>query len=155
MIILVLHGPNLGLLGKREPEIYGQTTLNQLNNMLFKEADKRRIVLKIFQSNHEGRLIDLIEEIMDTSDALIINPGALAHTSIALMDAIKASGKPTVEVHLTDITKREEFRQKSYIGMVAEKTFQGEGIQSYLDALDYLIKKQRKGTATGLTRDSE
>jgi len=149
MIILVLHGPNLGLLGKREPEIYGQTTLNQLNNMLFKEADKRRIVLKIFQSNHEGRLIDLIEEIMDTSDALIINPGALAHTSIALMDAIKASGKPTVEVHLTDITKREEFRQKSYIGMVAEKTFQGEGIQSYLDALDYLIKKQRKGTATG------
>ena len=149
MIILVLHGPNLGLLGKREPEIYGQTTLNQLNNMLFKEADKRHIVLKIFQSNHEGRLIDLIEEIMDTSDALIINPGALAHTSIALMDAIKASGKPTVEVHLTDIAKREEFRKKSYIGMVAEKTFQGEGIQSYLDALDYLIKKQRKGTATG------
>ena len=144
MIILVLHGPNLGTLGKRQPKIYGTTTLTQLNDMLFKRADERKVVVKIFQSNYEGKLIDLIEENADTSDALIINPGALTHTSIALLDAIKAYGKPTIEVHLTDIANREDFRKISYVGMAAEKTFQGDWAKSYFDALDYLVDKYSK-----------
>ena len=147
MLILILHGPNLATLGKREPEIYGSTTLTQLNNLLFRKADELHVIAKIFQTNHEGKLIDLIEENQETSDALIINPGAYTHTSIALMDAIKSFGKPSVEVHLTDITKREDFRKTSYVGSVVEKTFMGKNIVSYFNALEYLAKKkdQKKG----------
>ena len=141
MIILVLHGPNLGILGKRELEIYGTTKLSELNEIIRERAKELGIVIKVFQTNHEGKLIDFVEEHHGTSDALIINAGGLTHTSISLMDAVKAFGKPVVEVHLTDPAKREEFRHISYIGMVSEKTFVGKGVVSYLEALDYLYNK--------------
>lgn len=141
MNILVLHGPNMKSLGKREIDLYGEMTLHELNHLLNKSAYEKRAMVKIFQSNHEGVLIDLLEEHADTTDALIINAGGLTHTSIALMDAVKAFSKPTVEVHLTDPMKREEFRHVSYIGMVAEKCFSGLGIGSYISALEYIVEK--------------
>ena len=138
MIILVLHGPNLGILGNREPEIYGDKSLVQLNAIMHQEADKYKVVLKVFQSNHEGKLIDMIEENTEISDAIIINPGGLAHTSVVLMDALKAYGKPVIEVHLSDTSKREEFRKHSYVGMIAEKSFVGMGVVSYTEAIRHL-----------------
>lgn len=143
MNILVLHGPNLGSLGRREIEIYGEMTLPDLNEMLNRTALEKGVMLKTFQSNHEGELIDLIEKNVDTTDALIINAGGLTHTSIALMDAAKAYGKPVIEVHLTDPKEREEFRHVSYIGMVAEKCFSGKGVGSYLEALEYVSDKYK------------
>ncbi len=143
MNILVLNGPNMKALGKRETDIYGKMTLPELNEMLFKTALEKGVVVKIFQSNHEGELIDLIEENVNTSDALIINAGGLTHTSIALMDAVKAFGKPVIEVHLTDPMKREEFRHVSYIGMVAEICFSGLGVGSYVKALEYVVDKYK------------
>lgn len=141
MNILILHGPNLGVLGRREIEIYGEMILPELNDMLNRTALEKGVVLKVFQSNHEGELIDLMEEHVDSSDALIINAGGLTHTSIALMDAARAYGKPVIEVHLTDPKEREEFRHVSYIGMVAEKSFTGKGVGSYLEALEYIVDK--------------
>ncbi|MBU1024215.1 3-dehydroquinate dehydratase [bacterium] len=141
MNILVLHGPNLSTLGKREPEIYGTTTLREINALLNSAALQKNVLLKIFQSNHEGELIDLIEAHTDQSDALIINAGGLTHTSICLMDALKAFAKPVVEVHLTDPMQREEFRHTSYVGMAAEKSFVGEGTVSYIHAIEYLVEK--------------
>lgn len=141
MNILILHGPNLSTLGKREPEIYGTTTLMELNEMINSVALLKNITPKIFQSNHEGELIDLIEAHSPSSDAIIINPAGLTHTSISLMDALKASGTPVVEVHLSDPLKREDFRHKSYVGMVAEKSFVGEGTDSYIHAIEYLVEK--------------
>jgi 3-dehydroquinate dehydratase-2 len=144
MIILVLHGPNLGMLGKREPEIYGTMALHDLNDLLHKTATASRTTLKIFQSNHEGKLIDLLEEHQETSDALIINPGGLTHTSIALMDAVKAYGKPSVEVHLSNPQQREDFRHHSYMSYAVEKTFAGMGPDSYLKAIEYLVNRPKQ-----------
>lgn len=144
MIIVVIHGPNLGALGRREPEIYGTITLKQIDDILHQNAREHNVILKTFQTNHEGKIIDLLEEHQETSDAVIINPGALAHTSIALMDAIKAYGKPAVEVHLTDLMLREEFRHNSYTSLVVEKSFTGLGIGSYVQALQYLIDLSTK-----------
>ena len=143
MKILILNGPNMKSLGRREIEIYGEMTLMDLNEMLEKSAFEKGVILKNFQSNHEGELIDLIEEHVDSSDALIINAGGLTHTSIALMDAVKAFGKPVVEVHLTNPMEREEFRHISYIGMVAEKCFAGFGVGSYIKALEYVVEKYK------------
>jgi 3-dehydroquinate dehydratase-2 len=143
MIVLVLHGPNLSSLGKRELDIYGNTTLQELNELLHKRAFELGVALKVFQTNYEGRLIDLLETNNETSDAVIINPGGLAHTSIALMDAMHAYEKPVVEVHLTDLSQREEFRQISYTSMAAEKTIVGKGVMSYIEALEYLYENYR------------
>jgi len=138
MIVLVLHGPNLSSLGKREVDIYGNTTLQELNELLHKRAFELGVALKVFQTNYEGRLIDLLEIHSETSDGAILNPGGLAHSSISLMDAIRAYGKPVVEVHITDPTQREEYRNISYTSMAAEITFAGEGVMSYIKALEYL-----------------
>lgn len=140
MIILVLHGPNLNLLGEREPHIYGTTTLEEINTQLVANASEKGAELIATQSNHEGVLIDLIHAYRKTAAALIINPGAFTHYSYAIRDAIAAFAKPTVEVHLSDLSTREEFRQKSVLDGLANVTrIMGRGAQGYYDALDHLI----------------
>ncbi|MES2768075.1 MAG: type II 3-dehydroquinate dehydratase [Bdellovibrionota bacterium] len=138
--ILIVHGPNLNLLGEREPEIYGSTTLDELNAVL-EELASGKAKLQFFQSNHEGAIIDCLHENRKVVDAVLINPGAFTHTSVALRDAISGIKLPTVEVHLTDIYKREDFRRISIIKDVCMAQFLGEGIESYKKALTYLINK--------------
>ncbi|TAL23925.1 MAG: type II 3-dehydroquinate dehydratase [Nitrospirae bacterium] len=133
MKVLVIHGPNLNMLGKREPEIYGTFSLNEVNKKMTALASELKIKLSIMQSNSEAGIIGKIQE-MDY-DALIINPAAYTHTSIAIRDAISATGKPVIEVHISNIHKREEFRRKSYIAEVATGQISGFGADSYLLAL--------------------
>jgi len=137
--ILVIHGPNLDLLGQREPGIYGRTTLKEINNQLEKIAKKNRLALKIIQSNHEGKIVDLIGRGKNKYAGLLINPAAYTHTSVAIRDAIAASGILTVEVHLSNIYSREEFRQKSLISPVVKGTVLGFGPKSYTLGLLALI----------------
>ena len=137
--ILVIHGPNLNLLGKREPQIYGKTTLAQINQALEKLAKKRKAKLLIKQSNHEGEIVDLIGKSKNKYDGILINPAAYTHTSVAIRDAILAAGVLTVEVHLSNIYSREEFRHKSLISPVAKGTILGFGPKSYLLGLEALL----------------
>jgi len=137
--ILVIHGPNLDLLGQREPGVYGRVTLNQINAALKKIAGKRKVILSIKQSNHEGKIVDWITRGKKVYAGLLINPAAYTHTSVAIRDAIAASGIPTVEVHLSNIYSREEFRQKSLISPVAKAAILGFGPKSYSLGLEALI----------------
>jgi 3-dehydroquinate dehydratase-2 len=137
--ILVIHGPNLNLLGKREPGIYGRVTLEQINNELKKIAQKRKVSLTIKQSNYEGEIVGLIGKIKNEYAALLINPAAYTHTSVAIRDAIAAASVLTVEVHLSNIYSREEFRQKSLINPVVKGTIMGFGPKSYTLGLEALI----------------
>jgi 3-dehydroquinate dehydratase II len=130
--IIVIHGPNLNLLGKREPYTYGNVTFDELNNMLRKAALKAGVELEIAQSNHEGEIVDIIQKAGEKFEAIIINPGAYTHTSIAIRDAIAAVGIPVVEVHISNIYKREDFRHKSYISEVAVGVISGFGISGYM-----------------------
>ncbi len=129
--ILVIHGPNLNLLGQREPAVYGKVTLKQVNGELQKLARQNKITLSIKQSNHEGEIVDLIGKAKTKFDGLLINPAAYTHTSVAIRDAIAAADILTVEVHLSNIYSREEFRQKSLISPVAKGTVLGFGLKSY------------------------
>ncbi|MDP7638785.1 MAG: type II 3-dehydroquinate dehydratase [Candidatus Hydrogenedentes bacterium] len=135
MKILVLHGPNLNLLGSREPDVYGTVTLESINAMLDEEAKARGVELKTFQSNSEGDLVSAIHEAAAWADALIINPAAYTHTSVALRDAIGAVGLPTIEVHLSNVYAREEFRHHSHIAPVALGQISGFGTEGYRLAL--------------------
>jgi 3-dehydroquinate dehydratase-2 len=137
--IMVIHGPNLNLLGQREPHIYGKATLKEINNELIKIAQKRKVTLTIKQSNHEGEIVDLIGKAKLKYAGLLINPAAYTHTSVAIRDAILASGILTVEVHLSNIYSREEFRQKSLISPVVKGTILGFGAKSYALGLEALI----------------
>jgi 3-dehydroquinate dehydratase-2 len=137
--ILVIHGPNLNLLGQREPAIYGKVTLKQINTALKKIAKKRKVSLTIKQSNHEGEIVDLIGKAKKKYDGLLINPAAYTHTSVAIRDAIAASGILSVEVHLSNIYLREEFRQKSLISPVVKGTIMGFGYKSYILGLEALV----------------
>ncbi|MDD5097046.1 MAG: type II 3-dehydroquinate dehydratase [Candidatus Omnitrophica bacterium] len=131
--ILVIHGPNLNLLGKREPGIYGVVTLAKINQMLKSQAKKDKVTLAIKQSNHEGQIVDFIQEAKQNKfQGILINPAAYTHTSVAVRDAVAACGLPVVEVHLSNIYSREEFRHKSLISPVAQGTILGFGAQSYL-----------------------
>lgn len=137
--ILIIHGPNLNLLGQREPVIYGKVTLRQINDELKRIARKRKVKLTIKQSNHEGEIVDLIGQAKSQYSGLLINPAAYTHTSVAIRDAILASGILTIEVHLSNIYAREEFRQKSLISPVAKGTIMGFGQKSYILGLEALI----------------
>ncbi|MCX8093144.1 MAG: type II 3-dehydroquinate dehydratase [Candidatus Goldbacteria bacterium] len=138
--ILVIHGPNLNLLGQREPNVYGNTNLYEINKNLEKMAKKLGVELKIVQSNHEGEIVDTIQHTLNWADCIIINPGAYTHTSIAIRDAISSVNIPTIEVHLSNIYKREDFRQKSFIAPVSVGQISGFGEHSYYLALEAAVK---------------
>jgi 3-dehydroquinate dehydratase-2 len=137
MNVLVIHGPNLHLLGRRRPELYGKGTLKDLDAAIKKRAAALGFKVRAFQSNCEGAIIDLLTGNAGWADALVINPGAYTHYSYAIRDAIEALGLPAIEVHLTDISRREPFRRVSVIKPVCIAQFKGEGVRSYLKALDY------------------
>ncbi len=138
MKILVINGPNLNMLGIREPEIYGRETYAGLLEKIRKHAEQTGVEVSFFQSNHEGDLIDAIQEAYGKQDGIILNPGAYTHTSVALLDALKTVGIRTVEVHITDVNAREEFRKVSYVRAACEKTIIGHGTDGYLEAMDFL-----------------
>lgn len=142
--IYVLSGPNLNMLGKREPEIYGSQTLEDIHNSLKEKAALRQIDVNCFQSNHEGQLVDLIQEAGEKAAGLIINAGALTHTSIALADAIRAIDIPAIEVHMSNVYQREDFRHHSYLSPVVIGLICGFGSQSYELALDVLLRDEKK-----------
>ena len=141
MKILVINGPNLNMLGIREPNIYGSATYTDLCALMYDFAGQHNVDLDIYQSNHEGELIDKIQSAYGQGDAIVINPAAYTHTSIALLDALKAVGLPAVEVHISNISEREEFRQVSYVRQYCEKTIIGHGFNGYLEAIEYLIRR--------------
>lgn len=141
MHILVINGPNLNMLGIREPDIYGKNTYADLCDMISAKAEEMNITVELFQSNHEGGIVDKIQEAYGKADGIVINPAAYTHTSVAILDALKAVAIPTCEVHISDVNSREEFRKTSYVGMYAEKTFAGYGFDGYTMAMDYLKNK--------------
>ena len=135
MKLLIINGPNLNLLGIREPEIYGQSSYEDLKNLVATTCQEHQIEYEIFQSNHEGALVDAIQAAYGIYDGIVINPAAYTHTSIALLDALKAVGIPAIEVHLSNIHERETFRQLSYVGMACKYTIMGKGIAGYKEAI--------------------
>ena len=141
MKIYVINGPSINMLGIREPEIYGKESYDELVRRVCEHCAARGVEAIVYQSNHEGDLVDKIQEAYyEGVDGIVINPAAYTHTSIALLDAIKAVGIPTVEVHLSDVDSREDFRRVSYVRLVASKTICGRGIHGYLDAVDFLCE---------------
>lgn len=138
MKILVLNGPNLNMLGVREPGIYGKNTFSDLLKLLQDTADEYNIELVQFQSNHEGDLVDKIQWAYGRIDGIVINPAAYTHTSVAILDALKAVSIPAVEVHISDVDSRESFRQISYAGLACCKTIKGHGLEGYREAIVYL-----------------
>ena len=138
MKIRVINGPNLNMLGIREPAIYGSTTYADLCDLIRNHAKKTGVSVTLLQSNHEGDLVDYIQQAYGVDDAIVINPGAYTHTSVAILDAAKAVGLPVVEVHISKVEDREDFRQISYIRQACVKTIMGHGIAGYTEAMDYL-----------------
>ena len=139
MKLLIINGPNLNLLGLREPDIYGKSDYKALCRMI--EDACESIDFEIFQSNHEGAIVDKIQSAYGNFDGIVINPAAYTHTSVAILDALKAVGIPTVEVHISDINSREEFRKFSYVSLYAEKQIAGKGLKGYIEAIEYLKEK--------------
>ncbi|MDY6338683.1 MAG: type II 3-dehydroquinate dehydratase [Saccharofermentans sp.] len=139
MKILVLNGPNLNMLGIREPDIYGSSTYDDLISKITSHCGKKGIEVKCLQSNHEGDLVDYIQQAyFDKVDGIVINPGAYTHTSVALLDALKAVQIPAVEVHISKVNEREAFRQVSYVSYYCSKTITGKGFDGYIEAIDFL-----------------
>lgn len=141
MKFLIVNGPNLNMLGIREPEVYGSMTYEELVYFLHEEALKLGVEIEVFQSNSEGEIVNEIHRAYRRMDGIVINPAAYTHTSIAILDALKAVSIPAAEVHLSDVTKREEFRQVSYAGMACEFHFIGEGKEGYVHAMQALKEK--------------
>ncbi len=145
MKIYVINGPNLNMLGIREPSHYGRTSYSELISMIEEHAQRIGAEAVCYQSNHEGDLVDKIHEAyFEGADGIVINPGAYTHTSIALLDAVRSVSLPTVEVHISKLDEREDFRQVSYIRLAAVKTVIGRGAAGYLEAMDYLINNYKK-----------
>ena len=143
MKILVINGPNLNMLGIREPDHYGQETYADLVAKIQSHCADCGVEVETYQSNHEGDLVDAIQGAYGTADGIVINPGAYTHTSIALLDAVKAVGVPTVEVHISKVKEREDFRQISYIRQACVRTITGHGTDGYLEAIDFLLEGKR------------
>ena len=141
MKILVINGPNINMLGIREPGIYGMQTFSDLLSLLKNAAKEFSVDLEQFQSNHEGDLVDKIQQAYGSFDAIVINPAAYTHTSVAILDALKAVALPAVEVHISNVDAREAFRQISYAGLYCEKTIKGHGLDGYREAIAYLKEK--------------
>lgn len=144
MKILVINGPNINMLGVREPGIYGKQNYDALIKLLQDTAREEGITLEHFQSNHEGAIVDRIQAAYRCVDGIVINPAAYTHTSVAILDALKAVSIPAVEVHISNVDAREPFRQISYAGMACEKTIKGQGIDGYRQAMVYLKSKYGK-----------
>lgn len=140
MKILVINGPNINMLGIREPDIYGAQTYDMLCESIRAHAAQKGIEVKLFQSNHEGDLVDEIQAAYKCFDGIVINPAAYTHTSVALLDALKAVGIPTVEVHISNVSSREDFRQVSFVRAACKKTIAGHGFNGYIEAIDYLTE---------------
>ena len=141
MKILVINGPNINMLGIREPAVYGKNTFSDLLTLLERTAQEEQLTLEQFQSNHEGAIVDAIQSAYGVYDAIVINPAAYTHTSVAILDALKAVSLPAVEVHISDVGSRESFRQISYAGLYCEKTIKGQGLDGYRQAVLYLKDK--------------
>lgn len=140
MKILVINGPNLNMLGIREPGIYGKNNFSDLLTLLEETAAQLGVEMEQFQSNHEGCIVDKIQEAYGKVDGIVINPAAYTHTSVAILDALKAVGIPAVEVHISDVDSRESFRQISYAGLACCKTIKGHGLAGYREAMEYLVQ---------------
>ena len=144
MKLLVINGPNLNMLGIREKNIYGAQTYEDLKELLEKTFAEQGVEGEIYQSNHEGALVDRIQQAyFDGTDGIVINPAAYTHTSVAILDALKAVSLPAVEVHISDVKEREDFRQISYAGKACEKTIMGKGFAGYVEAIVYLVEKYK------------
>ena len=143
MKILVINGPNLNMLGIREPNIYGRNTFSDLLELLQQTAEQEKITVEQYQSNHEGDLVDHIQAAYGVFDGIVINPAAYTHTSVAILDALKAVGLPAVEVHISDVDAREPFRQVSFAGLACIKTIKGQGLDGYRQAIRFLVGKLR------------
>ena len=144
MKLLILNGPNLNLLGLREPDIYGRQTYADLEAFVAACCKARGVEYEMFQSNHEGVLVDTIQQAYGRIDGIVINPAAYTHTGVAILDALKAVSIPAVEVHLSDVSAREPFRQISYAGMACQKTYAGFGFAGYEKAIEYLCETLKK-----------
>lgn len=142
MKVLVINGPNINMLGLREPDVYGKSTYKDLENMIYDYAKANDFRIEIYQSNHEGDLVDKIQDAYGNFDYIVMNPGAYTHTSIAILDALKSVNIPCIEVHISDVTKRESFRQISYIRDYCFKTIMGKGLDGYIEALECIKEKQ-------------
>ena len=143
MKLLVINGPNLNMLGIREPDIYGKQNYETLVKMIEKKAEELGVGVSVYQSNHEGCIVDEIQKAYGNFDGIVINPAAYTHTSVAIPDALKAVGIPTVEVHISDINIREEFRRHSYTSCACVLTIAGKGFDGYLEGIDVLIKNNK------------
>lgn len=141
MKILVINGPNINMLGIREPGIYGKQSYQDLLTLLDETAKEHQISLEHFQSNHEGAIVDKIQAAYGDADGIVINPAAYTHTSVAILDALKAVSIPAVEVHISDVDTREDFRRISYAGLACEKTIKGSGLEGYRQAIQYLVNR--------------
>ena len=141
MKILVINGPNINMLGIREPNVYGRATFAELEKFILESAEECGVEAELFQSNHEGAIVDKIQQAYGAKDGIVINPAAYTHTSVAILDALKAVALPAVEVHISDVDAREPFRQVSYAGMACEKRFSGMGFEGYRAAIKYLADK--------------
>lgn len=143
MKILVINGPNINMLGIREPNIYGAQSFDALQSFIRESAQELGHSVTLFQSNHEGEIVDVIQSAYGVFDGIVINPAAYTHTSVAILDALSAVGIPTVEVHLSDISAREEFRRHSYVSLVAKRTICGLGFEGYRQALKYFCEEKK------------
>lgn len=141
MKLYIINGPNLNLLGIREPEIYGKLTLQAIESKMKLYCAKNQIDVEFYQSNHEGEIVDIIQSAYKKADGIIINPAAYTHTSVAILDALKAVNVDTVEVHLSDVDEREDFRKLSYVSLFAKKVIKGKGADGYIEAIDFFLNR--------------
>lgn len=141
MKLYIINGPNLNMLGIREPEIYGKLTLQDIESKINLYCAKNQIDVEFYQSNHEGEIVDIIQSAYQKADGIVINPAAYTHTSVAILDALKAVNIDTVEVHLSDVDEREDFRKLSYVSLFAKKVIKGKGADGYIEAIDFFLNR--------------